>query len=167
MATASPILVEIFEHHRWANERLVEACAALGSDALHQTAPGTYGSIRDTIVHLLAAEERFLELLGEQLDGASLREHDQSPDLDELRRRARRSGDRLVVVAQRASGATLVRGECRGEPYAIPVSILMTQVLHHASEHRAQVATVLGANDITPPALDAWSYGPPELWKFR
>lgn len=71
-------------------------------------------------MHLLAAEERFLELLGEQLDGASLREYEQSP-----------------------------------EPYAIPVSMLLTQVLSHASEHRAQVATVLGAHGITPPALDA------------
>lgn len=167
VATAAPILVEIFKHHRWANERLVEACASLGSDELDQTSPGTYGSIRDTIVHLLAAEERFLELLGERLDGASLREHEQSPDLDELRRRAKRSGERLALVAQRASGATLARGEWRGEPYAIPVSILLAQALNHASEHRAQVATVLGAHGITPPALDAWSYGPPELWKFR
>jgi uncharacterized damage-inducible protein DinB len=167
VAASTRILVEIFRHHAWANERLVEACASLRPDELDLTAPGTYGSIRDTVVHLLAAEERFLALLGEQLDGVPLREHDGSPDLDELRRRAKRSGDRLVLVAGRASGGALVRGEWRGEPYAIPVSILLTQAISHASEHRAQVATALGAHGITPPALDAWSYGPPELWKFR
>ncbi|MGH2379928.1 MAG: DinB family protein [Candidatus Limnocylindria bacterium] len=67
VAPSTPILVEIFRHHAWANERLVEACASLGSTELDLTVPGTYGSVRDTIVHLLAAEERFVALLGEAM----------------------------------------------------------------------------------------------------
>jgi len=39
------------------------------------------------------------------------------------------------------------------------VGILIAQVLGHGCEHRAQVCTVLGSNGITPPPIDAFSYG--------
>jgi uncharacterized damage-inducible protein DinB len=167
MSSPSAALVELFKHNAWANESLLDACVALRPIDLTLTVPGTYGPIRNTLVHLLAAQERFLVLLGEPPDGAPLREKEPTADMDELRSRARRSGDMLVQVVQRAGYAELVTGEWRREPYAIPTSILLTQVIHHASEHRAQIATILGAHGIAPPILDAWTYGPRELWKFR
>jgi uncharacterized damage-inducible protein DinB len=162
-----PILVELFKHNAWANERLLEACVTLEPAQLALTVPGTYGSIRETLVHLLAAQERFLALLGQSLDGPPLSEQGDRAALDELRDRAKESGKRLVLVAQRSGNTGVVQGVWRGEPFTIPVSILLTQALTHATEHRAQVATIMGAHGIRPPALDAWSYGPPELWRFR
>jgi uncharacterized damage-inducible protein DinB len=52
------LLATLFRHNRWANLRLLDTCAGL-SDAQWQAGVlGTYGSVRDTLVHLLAAEQR-------------------------------------------------------------------------------------------------------------
>ena len=50
------ILGKMFEHNRWANLRAVEACAGLTDAQLDATVPGTYGSVRDTLMHVAGAE---------------------------------------------------------------------------------------------------------------
>ena len=39
------------------------------------------------------------------------------------------------------------------------VGVILTQLVHHGSEHRTQITTILGANGIEPPPLSAWAYG--------
>jgi uncharacterized damage-inducible protein DinB len=51
---------ECHQHNLWANLRLLGACAKLTDEQLDASAPGTYGRIRDTLVHLFRAEERFV-----------------------------------------------------------------------------------------------------------
>jgi uncharacterized damage-inducible protein DinB len=45
-------LSEIFKHSLWANMRLLDVCEQLDDAQLERTVVGTYGSIRDTWVHL-------------------------------------------------------------------------------------------------------------------
>ncbi len=39
-----------------------------------------------------------------------------------------------------------------------PRPILLTQVINHATEHRAQIMAILTQLGIEPPELDAWTY---------
>ena len=50
------ILTDAFEHHLWANERILDACAALTEEQLATPVPGTYGPIIDTLRHLIQAD---------------------------------------------------------------------------------------------------------------
>jgi uncharacterized damage-inducible protein DinB len=53
-------IVEIYKHNLWANLLLLDACAPLDAAGLQKRVAGTYGSIAETLVHVLAAEERYV-----------------------------------------------------------------------------------------------------------
>ena len=60
-------LVDFYKHNLWANLGLLDACAPLTDEQLQASAPGTYGPIRDTLVHLFRAEDSYLaRLMGRQ-----------------------------------------------------------------------------------------------------
>ena len=56
------LLIEAFRYNRWANLHLLDVCAKLSEEQLQLTAPGTYGTIAATLLHLFAAEQRYLVL---------------------------------------------------------------------------------------------------------
>ena len=47
-------------YNKWANLQLLDSCARLSEQQLQLASPGTYGSIADTWLHLLAAEQRYI-----------------------------------------------------------------------------------------------------------
>jgi hypothetical protein len=51
--TMNEALVELFRHKTWATLLLIEACQGLDEEMLDATTPGTYGTIRDTLHHLV------------------------------------------------------------------------------------------------------------------
>jgi hypothetical protein len=72
-------IVELFKHNRWANLRLLEACHVCSDEQLDASVVGTFGSMRQTLVHLLAAEERYVSLLGGPQPERPLRESEGFP----------------------------------------------------------------------------------------
>jgi uncharacterized damage-inducible protein DinB len=57
--------VDFYRHNLWANLRLLDACASLTDEQLDAGVPGTYGPIRDTLVHLVRAESGYVARLTE------------------------------------------------------------------------------------------------------
>src|SRR3990172_11552233 len=54
------LLGDAFAHHVWATLRLVDACLPLSPEQLGTAVPGTYGSILETVRHLVGADSSFL-----------------------------------------------------------------------------------------------------------
>lgn len=155
----SMILAELFKHNAWANDRMLEACAPLSDDQLDATVDGTFGTIRETLAHIVRAERGYLgRFTGESLEHLKLAD-DEVRDFAVLRQSGRASGEGLVSVAQRMPRDEVMEGIWRGDAYAIPASVFLTQAINHATEHRVQIATILTQLGITPPDLDGWSYG--------
>jgi uncharacterized damage-inducible protein DinB len=50
------LLSAAFAHHIWTTERLIDECAALTPEQLTTSGPGTYGSIIDTLRHLVGSD---------------------------------------------------------------------------------------------------------------
>ena len=48
-----PLLVTLYEHNTRANLRLLDFCAGLSDEQLDASAPGTFGRVRDTLVHIV------------------------------------------------------------------------------------------------------------------
>ena len=48
-----PLLVMFCEHNTRANLRLLDFCARLSDEQLDASAPGTFGRVRDTLVHIV------------------------------------------------------------------------------------------------------------------
>ena len=53
-------LPDFFKYNLWANLRLLDACAHLSDAQLDATKRGTSGSVRETLIHMLAAEEGYI-----------------------------------------------------------------------------------------------------------
>jgi len=152
------VLVRLFEHNRWANLALADACLGMDRSILERAVAGTFGAIRPTLAHIAGAEERYLLALeGERRDEAAPFETT-DPPLAEIRTHLDRSGRGLVEVAGRLDGDPTLTGTHRGEPYAMPASVFLLQAINHATEHRAQIATTLTQLGIAPPVLDGWAF---------
>lgn len=152
-------LVALFDHHRWANRRLLAACAALDDADLASAVPGAFGAIGPTLVHLVAAEGRYLAGLG--MDDPRTRaigEDGAFPGVARLQELAAWSGDALVAFAAALEGDPPIASTWRGRRHERPASFWLTQALDHAAEHRGQVTLALTALGRTPPDLDGWAW---------
>jgi uncharacterized damage-inducible protein DinB len=154
----SESLIELFRHNAWANHRLFEACEDLTGTQLDATVVGTYGTIRDTLTHLVGAQERYVEALAETGAITAFRERAPFPGLVALRDGARTSSEALIELATQAQSGATVTTTWRGETATLPVWLLLVQAINHATEHRAQIAAILTQQGIDPPTMDGWTY---------
>jgi uncharacterized damage-inducible protein DinB len=56
-------MAEFIRYNNWANQQVLEACQKLTEDQLAATMPGAYGSIRDTLEHIIEGEAFYVGLL--------------------------------------------------------------------------------------------------------
>ena len=155
------ILVEYFKHNTWANLRVIDFCAGLPDARLDERVPGTFGSIRETLIHLAGAQERYLSRFTGTIPEQPPRESAGFPGFPELRERARQSSVGLEAIAAQIEpdpGRT-IQITWQGQQQSLRASVLLIQVINHGTEHRAHIATTLGALGIEPPEIDGWSYG--------
>ncbi len=154
---------ELFKHNVWANLRLLDVCERLDDAQLDHTVVGTYGSIRDTWVHIVAAEGGYVALLNERQPDRSYSERTAFTSWEDLRERVRRSGEGLIAIAEDFDASRVLREIHPDEVYAYPAVVPMLQALNHATEHRVHVAAILTQLGVEPPTLDGWKYGEDEL----
>ena len=148
------ILLELFRHKTWATLELIALCKTLPDDVLEAAMPGTYGSVRETLRHLVASEEGyFWTVTGEQI-GQPL---PLTPvPLEELEARVRRLGPRWeALVEDPARGEREVTTR---DGWRTLAAVPMAQAVHHADEHRVQILSMLGARGVVVPELGVWDY---------
>ena len=150
-------LTTLFSHHLWANLRLLERCAELTPEQLDATAIGAYGSIHDTLQHIVTSEQSYFSRIstGKRYD----RPEDAPPmTITEMVDSVRTTGSGLIEWAPKVQAGDTVPIDWDGTPRAVPKSIILTQVINHATEHRAQIMVMLTQLGIEPPDLQSWSY---------
>jgi uncharacterized damage-inducible protein DinB len=155
-----PMLADAFAHHVWATQTLIDACLPLTAEQLEATVPGTYGSIIDTMRHLVGGDRSYLLVL----TGADL------PDIDEAQEASMDlAALRAVIDADGPAWAeflardldpdeTVIRYRDDGSESHAPRGIRVAQVIHHGTDHRSQICTALTSLGITPPEIDAWDF---------
>ena len=153
------LLGDAFAHHEWATTRLIDACLGLGAEQLEVAVPGTYGSILETIRHLVGSDGWYLFIMTD--DRRSLIDEDRA-DLPALRAAM---GTNAVAWSQFLEAdldpdAVLREvDEDDGYEKLAPIGIRLAQALHHGTDHRSQICTALTALGIEPPPIDAWDFG--------
>lgn len=150
-------LTTLFNHNLWANLRLLERCAELSSEQLDATISGAYGSIHDTLQHIVRAEQSYFARIS---TGQPRHRAENEPPLTiaEMVDSARTTGAGLIEWAPRVQAGDTVQLDWDGTPRDVPKSIILTQVINHATEHRAQVMAIMTQLGIEPPDLQGWSY---------
>ena len=163
MTTPNDELRAMFDHHLWATETLIDHLDGLPADRLDASVPGTYGSMIDTLTHLIDADSRYL-----------LRLREPSPPPMEDRTGVTLAQLRSELPEHRVRWAesleTLERGELSARIVdhqgAYPDTpdaegLLLLQAIHHGNDHRTQICSTLGALGEEVPELDGWSF-----WAF-
>ena len=138
-------LVRLYDYGYWASARLLAAVAALTPEQFTEPVAGSYGSVRNTLVHVLSAEWGWLDRCGGHARGERLKPDDY-PTLDAL---VREWGRVEAYVRQFLAGLTdddLAREVAFtfGGPTSVAtVGDLMQHAALHAVHHRGQVALLL------------------------
>ena len=155
--TAS-LLGDAFAHHIWATERLIDECGALTPQQMTTPASGTYGSIIDTLRHLVASDRWYLSFFP---SGDRLAPMDENAQIS-------LAGLRSAIASNGAAWTELLAGELdahtdvveldKGWEIHYPVGVSLAQVTHHGTDHRSQVCTALTGLGVTPPEIDVWAF---------
>ena len=148
-------LVKLFEHNNWANLQIIETCTALSEQQLDaEPQSATAGSIRQTLFHLVRAQQNYLSILTLPVEERPAI----SVEFDELLESIRTSGEGLEAIARGEQKPLQSHLQTRNG-YIVEPWVVMIQIINHATEHREQVKSMLTALGVTPPDIDGWDYG--------
>jgi uncharacterized damage-inducible protein DinB len=154
---APPILADAFGHHVWATNRLLDACARLDDAGLTTIVPGTYGSIIDTLRHVIDGDVFYLSVL----EPGSVQAFDEvGSDIPTMLAVINANGviwQRLIDADLDPTIDVVEIEDDRTETHA-PLGIRLAQALHHGTDHRSQICTALTSLGIEPPAIDVWDF---------
>lgn len=156
MKPSEPLTV-LFSHNLWANLRLLERCTGLTNEQLEATGTGSYGSIRDTLQHIVTAEQSYFSRIstGQRYDHPE----DAPPmTIAEMMEAVRVTGQGLIEWVPKVQAGDTVQIDWEGTPREVPKAIILTQVINHATAHREQVMAILTQLGIEPPDLQSWAY---------
>lgn len=150
----STTLLELCRHSTWATLSLIRYCQGLAAEDLDATTPGTYGTVRDTLRHLVEEEEGYLtDLTSEWPEPLP-----EGPvPLDALAERIERLGARWEVLAQdvELQEREIVTKDGR---WRVPGAVPLAEAIHHANDHRTHVLSILGASGHEELRLNVWRH---------
>ena len=149
------------EYDNWATEKVAQFSAALPAAQRSLTTPGTMGTVEATLIHMVAAKERYASALrGTPVPDDGVRETT-TMDLGQVVARAKELSEWFSAYAKGPIDieGTITRRGADGATQKMPAGILIAQFLHHGNEHRAQLGSIFGAHGIEPPHYSAFNWG--------
>jgi uncharacterized damage-inducible protein DinB len=160
--TPDPTLDRLLRHMAWANAQLVARLLEQPVEALALTAPRNEWSCGRILAHLLNAAQGYAS----QMEGVARRPKVEPPasiaELTDL-------GARLAAADARLRRQAPEPDVLVSEPDPAAEqdlrSTVLAQAIHHATEHRAQIAGALATNGndaINLDAIDLWEFAAAE-----
>ena len=151
----------LFDYSYWANEKLFRVIASLTPEEFARTVAGSYGSVRNTLVHALSTEWGWLDRCGGMKRGARLEPEDY-PTAESLIRdwsRVETGVRRFLHELENDDLAQAVEYEgSGGTRRSMPCGELMHHAVNHAAHYRGQVALLLRELGYTPGNVDLLFY---------
>jgi uncharacterized damage-inducible protein DinB len=156
-ALSESTFMEFILYNNWANQRVLQACQNLSEDQLAAATPGAYGTIRETLEHIIQAEADYVGRLTGDRPQPSFRWEDQ-PALADLSVFAGQVADALLDAVQRIPPTHLVHEEEDGLFIDYQARHLFMQAINHGIEHRTNITTILSGLGLPAPEVDGWGY---------
>jgi len=156
------VLTALFSHNTWANLKLLDFCERLSDAQLDSTAIGGFGSIRDTLLHIVGAEVSYVNRATGKLPAQGF-DRDVFPGFAVLKDAARWAGDELLHLAISARKGALVRQYAPRDPAEYPLASLIVQSINHSTEHRTQISAIITQLGMEPPDMSGWNVDDADL----
>ncbi|HSB13624.1 MAG TPA: DinB family protein [Bryobacteraceae bacterium] len=159
--TSAKDLQALYDYCYWANEKLLDVVAQLTPEQFTQSVGGSYGSVRNTLVHVLSAEWGWLDRCGGVKRGPALVATDY-PTVTALVDRWRQVEAYVREFLSSLSDEDLSRivtfSLGSGQKYANRLGDLMHHAAIHGIHHRGQVSLLLRSLDQVPGNFDILLY---------
>jgi uncharacterized damage-inducible protein DinB len=146
-------------YNEWANQKVLEAAAGLSEQDLGREVSGSHGSVRMTILHIVRVQDWWLSVLNGMPEASAPPEGYERMPFEEVRRWFTRSHGDLKTYA---AGLTEERLEAdvsafrpgEGKAYRWPSWQLVSHLVNHGSQHRAEAGIMLASLGHSPGDLD-------------
>jgi uncharacterized damage-inducible protein DinB len=160
--TPDPTLDRLLRHMAWANAQLVARLQEQPADVLALTAPRNEWSAGRILAHLLNAAQGYAS----RMEGVARPADVETPttEMDLAAIGAALAATDASLRAQATQPDVLIRHPVRTDEEDLRSTIL-AQAIHHATEHRAQIAGALATNGndaIDLDAIDVWEHADSE-----
>jgi len=146
-----------FEYDRWANARMLGVVAGIGQEVFLKDLGSSFGSIRNTVAHILSSEWAWLE----RWQGRSpqqMLDPLRFPTVEALRSRwaqvEQEQKSFLETLSEERLAADLEYLNLQGESVTLPLWQQMLHRINHSSYHRGQVTTMLRQVGAKPVSTD-------------
>lgn len=155
----NPILDRLYRHMAWANQSLLIKLKEIPLEALELSSENDEWRVATIVQHFVRAAGFYVSrVTGDPLPTDVIRPSSLD-NLDELARRCAEFDARLRELATVPEGMTTYERE--GKTIVRARSTILGQSIHHATEHRAQIADILsfhGIKALDLDELDVWAY---------
>ncbi len=136
----------LYDYNAWANRRALDAAANLTPEQFTKPLGSSFGSVRDTLAHILGAEWIWLERF-QGRSPASLPDVSQYSDIDTLRERWTEQEGRLLnfvgKLRQEDLDQVMEYKTLKFGVYRNPLWQSMQHLVNHGTYHRGQITTLL------------------------
>ena len=154
-------LERLFDYGYWANKKVLTVASQLTPEQLTHTVAGSYGSVRNTMVHMLSAEWGWLDRCGGPQRGPALKAEDY-PTIEPLVERWNTVERHMREFLANLTDADLTRRvefkNPRGETRSMVLGEALQHAANHGVHHRGQVALLLRALGQVPGNFDLLFY---------
>jgi uncharacterized damage-inducible protein DinB len=151
----------LYDYGCWANRKLFDVIAQLTPEQFTQPVAGSYGSIRNTMVHVLSAEAGWLDRCGGPKRGPRLNPAD-FPTVESVLLVWNRVEAHVREFLARLKDEDLARmaeyGTDQSAKVSMPLGELLQHAANHAVHHRGQVALLLRLLGHAPGNFDILFY---------
>ena len=154
-------LERLYDYQYWANRRLMDVVSRLTPDEFTRSVAGSYGSVRNTLVHILSAEWGWLERCGGTPRGPALNAQDY-PTVASLFDRWKyveaRVREFLSTLQDEDLGRMVEFALAGGSQQSMALGHLMHHAAIHGVHHRGQVALLVRTLGHIPGNFDILLY---------
>lgn len=145
-------------YNAWANARLFDTVARLPEAEIGKPRPAFFGSILNTLNHLLVADRILLGRIEGVPSGFTALDEVPYPDLGALAEARRAEDARILALcggldAERLA-ADLVYRTLGGTEQRTPLAWMLSHLFNHQTHHRGQVHDMLCQTEVPPPSVD-------------
>jgi uncharacterized damage-inducible protein DinB len=147
----------LYEYDAWANARTLKACAALTPEQFTRNLGNSFGSVRDTLVHILGAQMVWIVRLTGGAP-AGMPSPEGYPDLASVRAKWGETEPTLQAYVSALKpedvGRTLEYRNLKGILFRDQIGNILQHLANHGSYHRGQVTTLLRQLGAAPVSTD-------------
>jgi len=152
---------QLYRYNKWANLTVLKSVAPLTNEELTRHLGGSFPSVRDTLVHIMAAEWIWLRRW-KGVSPRALFEASEFPDLDAVKGKwseiEMEQTDFIEELTNESLKQTITYVNTRDQTWQYPLGSLLQHLVNHSSYHRGQIANFLRQLGAQPAATDFLIY---------